>query len=355
MTKNISTLRYGNLVLPSCYLLSPLAGYTNLPFRRVVRKLGGLGLATTDLINARGLLAGSKKSVQLAETSADDKPFAVQIFGTDPGMMCDAALLLENQGVDSVDINMGCPVNRITQGGSGASMMRSTDKTIQLVQQVVEAVKEIPITVKMRLGWDATQISAPDFARAFEQVGVAAIAIHGRTREQGFKGNVSHDGIRQVVEAVETIPVIGNGDIRTVEDAQKMMQKTGCAGISIGRGALANPWIFRQLKQYEETGKYDPPGNFEERLLLLKRQFTFLVELRGFETAMVMFRPMGHWYLKHMRVKRQLRHKFQQAKTNTEFNTTLEAINFAGPCRGTRTEVLPQLEISVPSGPVERW
>lgn len=355
MTKTISPLQYGNLMLPSRYLLSPLAGYTNLPFRRVVRELGGLGLATTDLINARGLLAGSKKSVQLAETSADDKPFAVQIFGTDPSMMCDAALLLESQGVDTVDINMGCPVNRITQGGSGASMMRSADKTIQLVQRVVEAVKEIPITVKMRLGWDATQISAPFFARAFEQVGVAAIAIHGRTREQGFKGSVSRDGICQVVEAVEKIPVIGNGDIRTVEDAQKMMQETGCAGISIGRGALANPWIFRQLKQYEEAGKYDPPGNFEERLQLLKRQFTFLEELRGFETAMVMFRPMGHWYLKHMRVTRQLRHQFQQAKTNAKFNATLHAIHLAGPCRGTRTGVLPQLEIPVPSGPVERW
>lgn len=349
-----ASLAYGKLVLPSRYLLSPLAGYTNLPFRRVVRELGGLGLATTDLVNARGLLAGNRKSLQLTETTEDDTPFAVQIFGTDISMMCDAALLLQNQKVDSVDINMGCPVDRITKGGSGASMMRSADKTIELVRKVVEAV-EIPITVKMRLGWDAKKITAPLFAREFEQVGVVAIAIHGRTREQGFGGTVDRQGIRQVVEAVEKIPVIGNGDIRTVTDAQEMMQETGCAGISIGRGALANPWIFRQLKQYEETGMYDPPGNFEERLQLLQRQFHFLEDLRGFETALIMFRPMGHWYLKHMRVKRALRHLFQQTRSREEFDAVIETINKAGPSRGTRTGILPELDIPVPSGPVERW
>ncbi|MEZ6047939.1 MAG: tRNA-dihydrouridine synthase family protein [Planctomycetaceae bacterium] len=246
-------LCYGSLQLPSRYLLSPLAGYTNLSFRRVIREIGGVGLATTDLVNARGLLEGSRRSLQMIESHPTDRPFAVQIFGSDPIAMRDVALFLEERGIDTIDINMGCPVNRIVKGGAGASMMCSTDKTISLVQGVVEAVK-IPVTVKMRLGWDDTQLTAPFFSREFEKVGVVAVAIHGRTREQGFSGSVSRAGIRKVVEAVEKIPVIGNGDIRTIADAATMLHETGCQGISIGRGALANPWIFRQLPQWEATG-----------------------------------------------------------------------------------------------------
>jgi tRNA-dihydrouridine synthase B len=351
---NRQPLRYGALELCSRYLLSPLAGYTNLPFRRIVRELGGVGLATTDLVNARGLLAGNRKSLQLIETCPEDSPFAVQLFGTDPIVMRDAARFLEERGVDSVDINMGCPVERITNNGSGAGMMCHADKTISLVQQVVESV-DIPVTVKMRLGWDDSQITAPKFAREFEQVGVAAIAIHGRTREQGFQGNVNLDGIRQVVEAVETIPVIGNGDVCTVSDAARMFEVTGCQGISVGRGALANPWIFQQLCEWETTGQYTHMGSFDERLQLLKRQFHFLEELRGTQSAIIIFRRMGHWYLKAMRVRSYLRHEFQQASSREEIDSILEAISAAGPVRGHRSGVLPDMKIPTPSGPVEKW
>ena len=189
-------LCYGTLQLPTRFLLSPLAGYTNLPFRRIVRELGGVGLATTDLVNARGLLEGSEKTWQLVETCPEDSPFAVQIFGREAWAMREAAQLLESRGVDSIDINMGCPVDRITKGGAGASLMCRTDETVSLVQSVVEAVK-IPVSVKMRLGWDESQLTAPKFARLFEEVGVVAIAIHGRTRAQGFGGLVNLAGIRQ--------------------------------------------------------------------------------------------------------------------------------------------------------------
>ena len=347
-------IHYGPLRLGSRYLLSPLAGFTNLPFRRIVREIGGVGLATTDLVNARGLLAGNKKSLELIETCPADSPFAVQIFGNEAASMREAAQLLEARGVDSVDINMGCPVDRITKGGSGSAMMCDPNSTVKLVQSVVDAV-DIPVTVKMRLGWDDSQITAPKFAREFEQVGVAAIAIHGRTRAQGFKGSVSRDGIRQVVEAVENIPVIGNGDIRTIEDAAVMFEETGCHGISIGRGALANPWIFRQLVEWEQTGECQPPGNFEERLALLRRQFGYLEELRGTKSAIIMFRKMGHWYLKSMRVRAWLRHRFQEARTKDDFETVLDEINAEGPVRGSRTGVLEAMQVPVPSGPVERW
>lgn len=347
-------LHYGPLTLPSRYLLSPLAGYTNLPFRRIVRQLGGVGLATTDLVSARGLLEGSAKSLRLIESCEEDRPFAVQIFGGEPEVMRDASQFLEARGVDSIDINMGCPVARITSGGAGSAMMCQADATLRLVQTVVEAVR-IPVTVKMRLGWDDTQITAPQFAREFEQIGVAAIAIHGRTREQGFTGKVNRAGIRRVVEAVERIPVIGNGDILNVEDAARMFTETGCHGISIGRGALANPWIFRQLVEWETTGVASPPGNFEERLELLKRQFGYLADQVGEKHAITMFRKMGHWYLKAMRVRAHFRHQFQQAATRDELDAVLEEISEAGPIGGDRTGLLPEMQVAVPSGPIERW
>ena len=347
-------LYYGCLRLESRYLLSPLAGFTNLPFRRIVRELGGVGLATTDLVNAKGLLAGNRKSLQLIETCPQDSPFAVQIFGNDSIVMQDAARFLEERGVDSVDINMGCPVDRITRNGSGSAMMCNANATVELVRGVVEAVR-IPVTVKMRLGWDDTQITAPKFAREFEQAGVAAIAIHGRTRAQGFSGSVNHDGIRQVVEAVERIPVIGNGDVRTVADAARMMEQTGCHGVSVGRGALANPWIFRQLVEWELTGRFPSSGNFEDRLQLLRRQFRYLEEQIGTKFAVIQFRKMGHWYLKGMRTPAWLRHRFQQARNRDEIEAALEAVNREGPTRSTRTGLLPEMHVPVPSGPIERW
>ncbi len=347
-------VRYGPLAIPSRYALSPLAGFTNLPFRRVVRELGGLGLGTTDLVSARGLLEGSHKSFQLVESCPEDRPFAVQLFGDDPAVMRDAAQLMHQRGVDSIDINMGCPVHRITAGGAGSAMMCRTDATLNLVATVVDSVP-IPVTVKMRLGWDDSQITAPFFAREFEQLGVAAVAIHGRTREQGFSGLVKRDGIRQVVEAVDRIPVIGNGDIRTVEDAIRMFEETGCRAISIGRGALANPWIFRQLAEWETTGSYGPPGNFDDRLALMQRQLRFLLDQVGESRAVTSFRKMGHWYLKAMRVRADLRNEFQTAKTWAEIESTIARISEAGPMHGDRTGLLPEMHVAVPAGPNERW
>lgn len=346
-------LSYGPLTLPTRWLLSPLAGFTNLPFRRIVRALGGLGLATTDLVNARALVEGSAKTLELTATCPEDSPLAVQIFGADPNLMAEAARLLEARGVASIDINMGCPVSKVTKTGSGASLMCRRDETIDLVERVVQAV-QIPVTVKMRLGWDAQNITAPAFARAFEQVGVAAIAIHGRTRAQGFSGQVSREGIRQVVAAVESIPVIGNGDVRTVADAEQMLRDTGCDGVSIGRGALANPWIFRQLQQWETTGQYDPPGDFDERLQLLKRQFEYVIELRGTDRAVPFFRKMAHWYLKAMRVPPVLRNKCQQVQTAAEFLAVLDDVSARGPAVGTRRD-LPEMQIPVPAGPNANW
>src|SRR5471030_57811 len=238
-------MRIGSLQLESKLFLSPLAGYTNLPFRLVVREVGGVGLCTTDLVNARSLLEKNKKALKLIETRAEDSPLAVQLFGSVPEEMRDAALILENLGVQSIDINMGCLVKKVCKVGGGSAMMTELDKTSALVKKMVDAVK-IPVTAKMRLGWDDDNLTAPDLARTLEDVGVAAIFVHGRTREQGFGGTVNLAGIRKVVEAVKAIPVIGNGDIITPQAAKKMLNETGCAGVSIGRGAFYDPWIFRR-------------------------------------------------------------------------------------------------------------
>src|SRR6185503_1247583 len=209
-----SMLALGKLQLKSNLFLSPLAGYTNLPFRLTIREIGGLDLATTDLVNARSLLEKNPKAFKLIETCPADRPLAVQLFGSVPEEMRDAAVHLESIGISSVDINMGCPVHKVCKVGGGSAMMTELDKTSALVKGMVDAVK-IPVTAKMRLGWDDDNLTAPDLARTLEDVGVAAIFVHGRTREQGFAGTVKLHGIRKVVEAVRNIPVFGNGDIST--------------------------------------------------------------------------------------------------------------------------------------------
>jgi nifR3 family TIM-barrel protein len=245
-------MRIGPLELKSNLFLSPLAGYTNLPFRLTLREIGGLDLATTDLVNARSLLEKNPKAFKLIETRPADRPLAVQLFGSVPEEMRDAAVMLQERGISSIDINMGCPVRKVCRVGGGSAMMTELDKTPALVKGMVEALR-IPVTAKMRLGWDDQNLTAPELARALEDVGVAAIFVHGRTREQGFGGTVNLAGIRAVVQAAKQIPVIGNGDVTTPQAAKKMFDETGCAGVSIGRGAFYDPWIFKRTLQYLQT------------------------------------------------------------------------------------------------------
>lgn len=292
--------------------------------------------------------------MQMIATHSEDQPFAVQIFGSEPEFMKDAAQFLQEYGVATIDINMGCPVKRIAGAGSGAGMMCHVNDTVSLVREVVECV-DVPVSVKMRLGWDDQNLSAPFFAREFEQAGVCAVAIHGRTREQGFSGSVSLPGIRKVVEAVERIPVVGNGDVRNVADAARMILETGCHAVSVGRAALANPWIFRQLQEWEETGSYSPAGTFEERLDLMLKQFRYLEEQHPTERAIILFRKMAHWYLKGMRIRKKLRGDFQFVKTPEEFTAALDQIRKEGPVGGNRSGVLQDCHIPVPGGPVDKW
>ncbi len=341
-----------NLRLASRYWLSPLAGYTNMPFRLAVRELGGLGLATTDLVSARALVRHNEKTHMLIEKCAEDVPLAVQIYGSDAGEMATASAWLENYGAHVIDINMGCPVPKITKGGGGSAMMCAAPaETIELIRRVVNAVR-IPVTVKMRLGWDASQLTAPYFARAFEDVGVAAVIIHGRTREQGFSGSVDRTGIRRVVEAVERIPVIGNGDIRTPLDAERMFDETGCAGISMGRGALLNPWIFLQLCRLETTGDAGLPGDYDRRLDFMTRHYELLVAQRGERFGSVTFRKVAGWYSKVLKPGRELHQQMMLLAHVEDFHAIVEVLRRRGEPQHWNGG---HVEIAVPQGPISHW
>ena len=287
----------GSLALQSNLFLSPLAGYTNLPFRLVIREIGGVDLCTTDLVNARSLVEQNPKALKLIETNQEDSPLSVQLFGGIKEEMRDASIILEEKGIDSIDVNMGCPVPKVTKTGGGASMMNELPKTQDLIRSMVDSVK-MPITAKMRLGWDDQNLTAPDLAKALEDAGVSAIFVHGRTRAQGFDGVVNLEGIRKVVEAVDRIPVIGNGDITTPEAAKHMIEHTGCHGVSAGRGAFYNPWIFLHTDQYLKSGKLPTEPSFEERIRVLRRHYDLMVEVFGEERGSLQFRKVAPWYSK---------------------------------------------------------
>ncbi|MFL5340700.1 MAG: tRNA dihydrouridine synthase DusB [Gemmataceae bacterium] len=347
-------LRYGPLTLPSRFNLAPLAGYTGLPLRLSVRELGGLGLATTDLVNARAILEGKQKTMELLATCPAERPFAVQIFGAVPHEMTAAAQWLEARGVSSIDINMGCPVRKVVRSGGGSAMMCDTGGTTRLVKTIVDGVR-IPVTVKMRLGWDDDNTSAPELARAFEDIGVAAVTIHGRTREQGFGGRVKLDGIRAVVEAVNRLPVIGNGDVRTIADAARMFAETGCAGIAIGRGALANPWIFRQLDSWLRTGDPGPRAAWTDRLEFMATHFRRLVEWRGEHLGCLQFRKVATWYCRSLRTGKEVQQTLIRLDSVAMFNEVVEGIRAHGEPPDWAERDVGDPQIPVPAGPISHW
>lgn len=401
-------MQFGPLTLSSNLFLSPLAGYTNLPFRLVLREIGGVGLCTTDLVNARSLLEKRDKAFKLIETNLADQPLAVQLFGSVPEEMRDAALILEARGVHSIDVNMGCPVKKVVKIGGGSAMMTELGKTSALVKGMVDAVK-IPVTAKMRLGWDDQNITAPDLARALEDVGVAAIFVHGRTREQGFTGTVNLAGIRAVTQAVKRIPVIGNGDVTTPQAAKHMLEETGCAGVSVGRGAFYDPWIFKRTKHYLETGRSGakslgvpalagsgaaddcgdrlkpelqtgelmPEASFAERVRVLRRHFELMVEVFGEELGCRMFRKVAPWYAKRFGPAAEFNKRVVRIATRGDFEATLEFyLNWRKQFADDSGELLPRFQqapmvasfmqegepgvaqrqaIPVPKGPVDVW
>ena len=315
-------MRIGTIELDSNLFLSPLAGYTNLPMRMTVRELGGLGWATTDLVNARSLIERNPTALKLVESCAQDRPLSIQLFGSVPDEMRDAAVMCEDMGVQGVDINMGCPVKKVTQIGGGSAMMTELGKTSVLVGRMVRAVR-IPVTAKMRLGWDSENITAPDLARALEDAGAAAVFVHGRTRAQGFGGTVSLGGIAAVAAAVRSIPVIGNGDITTPESALHMLAETGCAGVSVGRGAFYDPWIFRRTEHYLRTGELLAEPGFAERVRVMRRHFERYCEFYGEARGARLFRKVAPWYAKRFGPSKPFKQRILTIGSRADFEAAV--------------------------------
>ena len=282
----VAPLRIGSLELRSNLCLAPLAGYTSLAFRRMVREIAPIGLATTEVVSAKALCARARNTLALLRTAPGDRPLAIQIQAAVPEEARDAAQFLEAQGFAAVDLNLGCPVRKIAKKGGGAALARSADDAAAVARAAAGAVR-IPVTAKMRLGWAEGDLTAPDVARALEAAGVAAVAVHGRTRAQSFGGAVDRAGIRAVVEAVRAIPVLGNGDIDSPGAARRMFEETGCAGLLIGRAAVVDPFLFRAIA---DEGAAPPAA--AERLAALGRHFALLAEDEGEALAARQFRKV---------------------------------------------------------------
>lgn len=233
-------------------VLAPLAGHTDRAFRGLVRDLGGCGLVVTEMVSSEGLTRGSEFSKEIAAITPDERPVGIQIFGSDPERMGEAAAMVEDMGADLIDVNMGCPVPKVTRKGSGAALMKDASKAASVVAAMVSKTS-CPVTVKIRSGWDQSSINAPEVARALEDAGAAAITVHPRCRSERHRGQAAWSVISDVKQAVD-IPVIGNGDVRGPDSARKMIEATGVDGIMVGRGALINPWVFRQIVEGDDRG-----------------------------------------------------------------------------------------------------
>ena len=323
----------GDVPIPSRFFFAPMAGYSSLALRLALRELGGLGLVTTELVNARSMIEKRQRSLELSETCPEEQPVAIQIYGHVEWEMREAARIAVDRGASIIDINMGCPVKKVVKSGGGSALLCDLDGASRVVEAVVGAVS-VPVTVKMRLGWDDETPTAPALSHRFESIGVKSVIIHGRTRAQSFMGKVNLRGITDVVSAVEKIPVVGNGDILTLADAERMFRVTGCSAISIGRGALGNPFIFQQLWRWATEGEPGPAPGYLERISLMERHFYKLVELRGERTACMQIRKSLAWYQHAIRAPKPLYHQLINLPSVARFDETVQ------PC-GNRGRLAP--------------
>lgn len=309
-----------NLPIRPATILAPMAGVTDTVFRRVIRSLGACGLIMTEFTSAEGLTRNSARTLKYLYFGEDEHPIAAQIFGADPHVMASAAALTEDLGFDHVDINLGCPVKKVVKCG-GSGLLRDLPQLEKLLSAVRAAVK-IPLTIKIRSGWDENNIVAVAVARMAEQVGIEAIAIHPRTRMQGYAGAADWSVIRDVKQAVR-IPVIGNGDIHTPQDAVRIVAETGCDAVMIGRAASSNPWIFRQIADYESTGRYDEPTE-ADRYHLLAGYFRDLIAA-DMPDAMGKMKQFASLFTHGVRNGAELRYSVHHSNTAADILNCVDA------------------------------
>jgi nifR3 family TIM-barrel protein len=321
MTPN--PLAIGNVKLATNLLLAPIAGYCDVAFRLVARGQGGVGMACTDLLCPEGVLRENKRSMELAATCPEDSPLCMQLYGGNIDKLCEAAMWAEDRGAHVIDINMGCPVDKITKKDGGSKLLCDPDQTLKMVEQIKSCLLRTPLTCKLRLGWDDSCIVAPYLARRLEETGVSLVTIHGRTTAMKFTGSARLDGIAEVVAAVKSIPVVGNGDVKSPQDAKRMIEYTRCAGVMIGRGALVRPWLFRDTWSYLTTGIIPPEPSIDEKCAMIRQHFHGLLRFRTEWVAVCEFRKRISWYSKTMHPCRMLKDDMREINNTADFESVL--------------------------------
>ena len=315
--------KIGNVRIENPFVLAPMAGVTDMPFR-ILCKEQGAGLICMEMISAKAISFHNKNTIALMAIDHCEHPVSMQLFGSEPELMAEVAKSIENKEFDILDINMGCPVPKVVNNGDGSALMKNPVLAGKIIEKTVKAIKK-PVTVKIRKGFDEEHVNAVEMAHVAQESGAAAIAVHGRTREQYYSGKADWNIIRQVKEAV-TIPVIGNGDILTAEDVIRMQQETGCDGFMIARGAEGNPWIFRQILHYFETGEKLPKPAFEEVTDMILRHAKMQIAFKGEYTGIREMRKHAAWYTAGYKNSARLRAKICEVETYDQLKELFENI-----------------------------